>query len=94
MCTVASEGISRRTSSRGPSPRARRPRLALALGLGRHAWALVLDEPENHLDLPTVERLEAALAHYPGCLVLVTHDDALASSCTRRVLRVEAGAVV
>ena len=69
-------------------------KLALALGLGRHAWALVLDEPENHLDLPTVERLEAALALYPGCLVLVTHDDDLAASCTQRVLRVEGGAVV
>ena len=56
--------------------------LALAFGLGRHAWALVLDEPTNHLDLPTVERLENALAAYPGCIVLVTHDDAFARSCT------------
>lgn len=69
-------------------------KLALALGLGRHAWALVLDEPENHLDLPTIERLERALELFPGCLVLVTHDDAFAASCTRRVLRVEGGAVV
>jgi len=63
-------------------------KLALATGLGRHAWALVLDEPTNHLDLPSIERLERALAAYPGAIVLVTHDDAFASSCTTRALRV------
>jgi ATPase subunit of ABC transporter with duplicated ATPase domains len=57
-------------------------KLALAFGLGRHAWALVLDEPTNHLDLPTIERLERALEAYPGAVVLVTHDDAFARSCT------------
>jgi ATPase subunit of ABC transporter with duplicated ATPase domains len=57
-------------------------KLALAFGLGRHAWALVLDEPTNHLDLPTIERLERALEAYPGCVVLVTHDDAFAEACT------------
>ena len=64
-------------------------KLALAMGLGRHAWAVVLDEPTNHLDLPSVERLEAALSAYPGCVVLVTHDDALAAACTSRVIHVE-----
>src|SRR5205085_1033277 len=61
-------------------------KLALAFGLGRHAWALVLDEPTNHLDLPTIERLERALAAFPGCIVLVTHDDAFAEACTSSVL--------
>ena len=65
-------------ASSDPSPGEAR-KLALALGLGRHAWALVLDEPTNHLDLPAVERLEEALAAYPGAMLLVTHDDALAS---------------
>jgi ATPase subunit of ABC transporter with duplicated ATPase domains len=69
-------------------------KLALAMGLGRHAWALVLDEPTNHLDLPSIERLEAALGSYPGCVLLVTHDDAFARATTSRVLRVEGGTVM
>ena len=70
-----------------PSPGEAR-KLALALGLARHAWALVLDEPTNHLDLPAIERLEAALAAYPGALLLVTHDDRLAAAVTRSVWRI------
>jgi ATPase subunit of ABC transporter with duplicated ATPase domains len=68
-------------------------KLALALGLGRLAWALALDEPTNHLDLPTIERLEAALVDYPGCVLLVTHDDAFANAVTTRTLEIEDGAI-
>lgn len=66
-------------------------KLALASGLGRHAWALVLDEPTNHLDLPTIERLERTLERYPGCVVLVTHDDAFARTTTTQTLTVRDG---
>ena len=57
-------------------------KLLLAEGLARRPWTVVLDEPTNHLDLSTVERLSAALRAYPGALLLVTHDDALAAACT------------
>jgi len=77
-------------ASASPSPGEAR-KLALALGLGRHAWALALDEPTNHLDLPTVERLEAALAAYPGALLVVTHDEAFAARVTTAAWRLEGG---
>ncbi len=60
-------------------------KLALAIGLAERVHALILDEPTNHLDLPSIERLERALVAYPGALVLVTHDEALAKATTHRV---------
>ncbi len=51
-----------------------RTRAALALLQARGVNLLVLDEPSNHLDLPAIEQLEAALATYTGTLLLVTHD--------------------
>lgn len=66
-------------------------KLALAIGLGRHACALVLDEPTNHFDLPSIERLESALEAYPGAILLVTHDDHFATRCTSRVIEIKDG---
>jgi ATPase subunit of ABC transporter with duplicated ATPase domains len=68
-------------SSRRPSPGEAR-KLALALGLGTNTWCLLLDEPTNHLDLEAVERVESALAAYPGALVVTTHDARFALATT------------
>jgi ATPase subunit of ABC transporter with duplicated ATPase domains len=68
-------------------------KLRLALGLGRHAWLAVLDEPTNHFDLPAIERLEEALAALPGALVMVTHDARLAARVAQTRWRVDEGVV-
>jgi ATPase subunit of ABC transporter with duplicated ATPase domains len=71
-----------------------RTRAALALLQARGVNLLVLDEPTNHLDLPAIEQLEAALAGYPGTLLLVTHDRRmLAAVATNRRLVVADGRV-
>jgi ATPase subunit of ABC transporter with duplicated ATPase domains len=51
-----------------------RTRAQLAWLSAQGVNCLILDEPTNHLDLPAIEELEAALAGYPGTIVLVTHD--------------------
>ncbi|TCB99149.1 ABC-F family ATP-binding cassette domain-containing protein [Micromonospora zingiberis] len=72
-----------------------RTRAALALLQGRGVNLLVLDEPTNHLDLPAIEQLEAALASYPGTLLLVTHDRRMLDAVRLdRRLRVTAGRIV
>lgn len=42
---------------------------------------------------PTVERLEEALAPYPGALALATHDAAFAERCTSSAWRIASGRV-
>ncbi len=49
-------------------------RLLLARLFAKPSNVLVLDEPSNDLDIPTLELLEERLAEYPGTLFLISHD--------------------
>ncbi|MBO4345676.1 MAG: ATP-binding cassette domain-containing protein, partial [Victivallales bacterium] len=51
-----------------------RNRLVLAIILKRGGNFLLMDEPTNDLDLPTLRILEEALADFGGCLAVVSHD--------------------
>ncbi|MFL5739215.1 MAG: ABC-F family ATP-binding cassette domain-containing protein [Flavisolibacter sp.] len=49
-------------------------RLHLLTILFRNPNFLILDEPTNDLDLPTLGVLENFLLDFPGCLLIVSHD--------------------
>lgn len=49
-------------------------KLYLCTVLMRNPNFLVLDEPTNDLDIQTLQILEAYLADFPGCVIVVSHD--------------------
>ena len=51
-----------------------RARLLLACLMLQGANLLILDEPTNDLDIPTMQVLEEAFSDFPGCVLVVTHD--------------------
>jgi ATP-binding cassette subfamily F protein uup len=50
---------------------------------------MLLDEPTNDLDIPTLEVLEENLADFPGALVLVTRDRFLLTRVATRILALD-----
>ncbi|WP_321814370.1 MULTISPECIES: ATP-binding cassette domain-containing protein [unclassified Paraburkholderia] len=66
-----------------------RNRLLLARLFARPANVLVLDEPTNDLDIPTLELLEELLADYDGTVLLVSHDRAFLDNVVTSVIAAE-----
>lgn len=61
-------------------------RLALALCLLSGAPVILLDEPTNHLDLTSTQVMERALLHFPGVVILVSHDRFFLDKVATRLL--------
>ncbi len=66
-----------------------RNRLLLARLFARPANVLVLDEPTNDLDIPTLELLEELLTDYDGTVLLVSHDRAFLDNVVTSVIAAE-----
>ena len=66
-----------------------RNRLLLARLFLQGANVLVLDEPTNDLDLPTLNVLERLLLGFPGAVLLVTHDRYFLDKVATRIVAVE-----
>ncbi|NLN94322.1 MAG: ATP-binding cassette domain-containing protein [Candidatus Hydrogenedens sp.] len=70
-----------------------RARLMLSLALLREADLLLLDEPENHLDMQAREWLEDHLANRPEAMILISHDRRMVNALAHRIMEIEGGAL-
>jgi ATP-binding cassette ChvD family protein len=68
-----------------------RGRLNLALTLKQGGNLLLLDEPANDLDVDTLASLEGALAEFPGCAVITSHDRWFLDRVATHILAWEGG---
>ncbi|MBH0193493.1 MAG: ABC-F family ATP-binding cassette domain-containing protein [Nitrospira sp.] len=64
-------------------------RLLIARLMLQPADLLILDEPTNDLDIPTLDVLEESLVEFPGALVLVTHDRWLLDRVSTKLLALD-----
>lgn len=66
-----------------PSPGEIR-KIMLAAGIANEPHLIIMDEPTNHMDLPSIECLEKALSDCPCGLLLVSHDRRFLDMLTNR----------
>jgi len=68
-----------------------RSRLTLAKIIKNGGNFLMLDEPTNDLDLPTLRILEEALISFAGCVIIVSHDRYFLNRVCNGILAFEEG---
>jgi ATP-binding cassette subfamily F protein 3 len=66
-----------------------RSRLALACLVARGCNLLLLDEPINHLDIPSRTRFEQALQTFQGTILIVVHDRYFIEGFARQIWEVD-----
>lgn len=66
-----------------------RKRLVLDLLLNSGADVLLLDEPDNYLDIPTRQWLEEQLRNCSSTILMVSHDRTLLERCATKIVAVE-----
>ena len=63
----------------------------LAMLIVRQPQLLLLDEPDNHLDVPAKRKLEKLIHHYDGCVVIISHDRYLLDEIATHIAELEGG---
>lgn len=63
----------------------------LAKLLVQQPQLLLLDEPDNHLDIPAKRNLEKLICTYPGCVAIVSHDRYLLDEVATHIAELENG---
>ena len=67
------------------------------IGLARLMLArpsvLLLDESDNHLDMPGKAYLEKLIIDYPGAVVIISHDRYLLDACVTHIAEIEDGKI-
>ncbi|MCP4218339.1 MAG: ABC-F family ATP-binding cassette domain-containing protein [bacterium] len=76
--------------SESPSPGEAR-KLLLALGISKTPHLIIMDEPTNHMDLPSIECLEEALSECPCGLLLISHDKRFLNALTETSWSIASG---
>jgi ATP-binding cassette, subfamily F, member 3 len=66
-----------------------RKMLALALAISENPDTLVLDEPENHLDIVARRKLAELLVDFKGKLVFVSHDQFMIDAVSNKIAVLE-----
>lgn len=64
-------------------------RILIARLMLQPADILILDEPTNDLDIPSLEVLEESLVDFPGAVVLVTHDRYMLDTISTQLLALD-----
>lgn len=61
-------------------------RILIANLMLQTADIIILDEPTNDLDIPSLEVLEESLEEFPGAVILVTHDRLMLDQVSNQIL--------
>ncbi len=69
-------------------------RVALALLFTKKVECLILDEPTNDLDIPTINILEEKLQHFSGAVIIVSHDRYFVDKIAKKLLVFKGDGVV
>ncbi len=71
-----------------------RSRLALACLVAQGCNFLLLDEPLNHLDLPSRNQFENALSGFDGTILAVVHDRYFIDRFATRIWEIKDGKLI